>query len=284
VTLGAHTFDLTRRVLVMGIVNRTPDSFYDRGATYALDRAVAAVHRAVDGGADWVDIGGVPFGPGDAVSPAEEIDRVLPVVAAARATGDVVISVDTTRAEVAAAVLAGGADVINDTSGLGDPDMAGVVAAADAGLVVTHSAAPPRQALSRPQYDDVVATVRNFLSERVDVALAAGVAPERIVVDPGHDLHKNTHHSLELTRRLGEIAALGHPLLVAVSNKDFIGETLDAPLDQRLAGTVATATLCVAAGARILRVHDVPALRSAVTMIEAVYGWREPAVVRHNAT
>jgi dihydropteroate synthase len=185
---------------------------------------------------------------------------------------------------VAAAVLAGGADVINDTSGLGDPDMAGVVAGADAGLVVTHSAAPPRQALSRPQYDDVVRTVREFLSERVDVALAAGVAPERIVVDPGHDLHKNTHHSLELTRRLGEIAALGHPLLVAVSNKDFIGETLDAPLDQRLAGTVATATLCVAAGARILRVHDVPALRSAVTMIEAVYGWREPAVTRHNTT
>jgi dihydropteroate synthase len=284
VSLGRRTVDLTRRVLVMGIVNRTPDSFYDKGKTFALDRAVVAVQQKVRDGADWLDIGGVPFGPGDPVSAAEEIDRVLPVVEAARATGDVIISVDTTRAEVAAAAMAAGADVVNDTSGLRDPDMAAVVAETGAGIVITHSSAPARQALKRPHYDDVVATVREFLLERVDVALAAGIPVERIVIDPGHDLHKNTLHSLELTRRLDELAALGHPLLVAVSNKDFIGETLGVSLEQRLGGTVATATLCVAAGARILRVHDVATLRSAVTMIEAIYGWRPPATTRHNAS
>jgi dihydropteroate synthase len=264
----------------MAIVNRTPDSFHDRGRTFALESAIEAVRRAADAGADWIDIGGVPFAPGPEVSAAEEIDRVLPVVEAARDLA--VVSVDTFRPEVARAVIAAGAGVINDTSGLRDPSMASVVAGTDAQLVITHSLAPPRTLWPSPAYDDVTAEVRTFLESRVSTALERGVAPEQIIIDPGHDLNKNTYHSLELTRRLDEIAAIGYPLLVAVSNKDFIGETLDAPQQERLAGTLASVVYCVLHGARIVRVHDVRATVDAVRMTEAILGWREPAYARHN--
>ena len=184
----------------MAIVNRTPDSFHDRGATFALDRAVEAALAAVADGADWVDIGGVPFGRGPVVSVEEELDRVVPVVEAVAAASDVVISVDTVTARVAEAAIAAGAGVINDTSGLYDPDMASVVAASDATLVLTHSLTPPRDGPRRPEYTDVVAEVVDFLRERVARAVEAGVSAERLVVDPGHDLNKNTRHTLELTR------------------------------------------------------------------------------------
>ena len=282
--IGQREFDFDRRVAVMAIVNRTPDSFHDRGRTYGLDAAVAAVRAAAADGADWVDIGGVPFGlHAGEVTEDEELDRVVPVVAAVRADSDVVISVDTYRAEVARAALAAGADVINDTSGLYDPGLADLVAQTGATLVITHSlASPPRTPVIRPRYGDVVAEVRGFLANRVALALQHGVAPEQLIIDPGHDLNKNTYHSLELTRRLDEIAALGYPLLAAVSHKDFIGETLDATQDERMEGTLAALTICILKGARILRVHDVaPAVR-AVRMTEAILGWREPATVRHN--
>jgi dihydropteroate synthase len=264
----------------MAIVNRTPDSFHDKGRTFALESAVEAVRAAADAGADWIDIGGVPFAPGPEVSAAEEIDRVLPVVEAGRDLA--VVSVDTFRPEVARAAIAAGAGVINDTSGLRDPAMAEVVAGTDAQLVITHSLAPPRTLWPSPRYDDVAAEVAEFLRDRVEVALREGVRPDQIIVDPGHDLNKNTYHSLELTRRLDEIAAIGYPLLVAVSNKDFIGETLDAPQHERLAGTLAGVVYCVLHGARVVRVHDVRATVDAVRMTEAIMGWREPAYTRHN--
>src|SRR5215475_2097507 len=240
-TIGARTFDFDRQVAVMAIVNRTPDSFHDRGESYALDRAVLAVGAAVADGADWVDIGGVPFGlHAGEVSEAEEIDRVVPVVAAARQASAVVLSVDTYRPEVARRVLAAGADVINDTSGLYDPALADIVADSGATLVITHSLArPPRTPVVRPTYRDVVAEVAAFLAARVRVALDHGVRPEQIIVDPGHDLNKNTRHSLELTRRLADIASLGYPTLVALSNKDFIGEAIGRPQHERLVGTIA---------------------------------------------
>jgi dihydropteroate synthase len=284
--IGRREFDFARQIAVMAIVNRTPDSFHDRGRTYALESAVAAVRSAVADGADWVDIGGVPFGlHAGEISEAEELDRVVPVVAAVRADSDVVISVDTYRVGVAEAALAAGADVINDTSGLYDPGLADLVARTGATLVTTHSlASPPRTPVIRPTYQDVVAEVRAFLADRVALALARGVAPEQLIIDPGHDLNKNTYHSLEVTRRLDEIASLGYPLLAAVSHKDFIGETLDAPQDQRQEGTLAAMTVCILKGARIVRVHDVaPAVR-AVRMIEAILGWRPPAYARHNLT
>jgi dihydropteroate synthase len=278
--IGGRAYDFARQVAVMAIVNRTPDSFHDRGRTYALDRALEAVRAAADAGADWIDVGGVPFAPGPEVSAAEELDRVLPVVEAARDRA--VVSVDTFRPEVAREVIKAGAGVINDTSGLRDLAMADAVAGTGAQLVITHSLAAPRTLWPRPHYDDVTAEVAGFLRGRVAQALERGVRPDQIIVDPGHDLNKNTYHTLELTRRLDEIAAIGYPMLAAVSNKDFIGETLDAAQPDRLAGTIAAVVFCVLHGARIVRVHDVAATVDAVRMTEAMLGWRPPAYARHN--
>jgi len=280
--IGSRTFDFSHQVAVMAIVNRTPDSFFDRGATFALDRAVEAAVDAAEAGADWVDIGGVPFAPGPELSASDELDRVLPVVEALASRSDVVISVDTFRPEVAERVIAAGAHVVNDTTGLHDPRLADVVADSEATLVVTHSLAAPRRPHPRPHYGDVVAEVVEFLARRVDVARAHGVPDDRLVVDPGHDLNKTTRHSLELTRRLSEVAALGHPTLAAVSNKDFVGESLGRDKPDRLAGSLAAATVSVLQGARIVRMHDVRASVDAVRMIEAILGWRDPLVERHN--
>ncbi|MFI5890290.1 dihydropteroate synthase [Actinoplanes sp. NPDC051513] len=278
--IGKREFDFARQVAVMGIVNRTPDSFHDKGSTFALDHALSAAEKAAAAGADWIDIGGVPFAPGPEVSAAVEIDRVLPVVVKARDLA--VVSVDTFRPEVAAEVIKAGAGVINDTSGLRDPAMADAVAGTDAQLVITHSLAPPRTPWPSPRYDDVTTEVAAFLRDRVKLALDRGVRPDQIIIDPGHDLNKNTLHSLELTRRLDEIAAVGYPLLAAVSNKDFIGETLGATQHDRLAGTLAAVVFCILHGARIVRVHDVAATVGAVRMTEAMLGWRQPAYTRHN--
>jgi dihydropteroate synthase len=280
--IGGRAFDFERRVAVMGIVNRTPDSFYDQGATFALDRAVGAALAAAAAGADLVDIGGVPFGRGPAVSLDEELERVVPLVEAIRAASDIVVSVDTFSAEVARQSIAAGAGIINDTSGLFDPRMAATVAATDATLVITHSMSPPRSEPPRPEYADVVTEVIAFLLDRVAIATVAGVTPDRIIVDPGHDLNKNTLHSLELTRRLDEIVALGFPTLVALSNKDFIGEVLDRPKAERLEGSLAAAVACILKGARLVRVHDVAATIPAVRMTEAILGLRDPAVLVHN--
>lgn len=268
----------------MAVVNRTPDSFHDRGATFALDRAVAAARSAVEAGADWVDVGGVPFSPLVApVSPAEEVDRVVPVLEAIRARCDVVVSVDTTRAEVARAAIDAGADVINDTSCLADPEMASLVARHGSGLVITHSLARPFEVLERPHYDDVTAEVVATLAHRRQQALAAGVSPDQVILDPGPDLNKNTRHTLQLLRELSAVCELGDPVLAAVSNKDFIGETLDRPRGERVAGSLASAVWCLMAGARILRMHDVAAAVDAVRMVEALMGWRDPVRVEHNA-
>jgi len=281
--IGTRDFDFSRQVAVMAVINRTPDSFYDKGATFALDRAVQSALRAGDQGADWVDIGGVPFGRGPVVTTAEEIDRVVPVVAAITAARpELVISVDTNNADVAEQAIAAGAAVINDTSGLGDPRMAEVLAASEAHVVITHSVGPPRVEKPAAHFDDVVGEVRSFLVDRIARAEAAGVARERLIIDPGHDLDKNTLHTLEITRRLGEIAAIGVPLLVAVSNKDFIGESIDRPQGERLAGSLAAMTACILSGARIVRMHDVAETVDAVRMIEAILGWREPVRLEHN--
>jgi dihydropteroate synthase len=279
-TFGRRTFDFGRQVAVMAVVNRTPDSFYDRGATFALDAAVAAGERALTEGADWLDVGGVKAGPGPHVTEAEELRRVLPVVEALRARTDAVVSVDTFRSGVARRALAAGADVVNDPSGLRDPKVAEAAAEVGAGLVVTHTGGPPRTRPHRPAYVDVVAEVGAFLADRAAVARQRGVPAERLIVDPGHDFHKNTFHSLELTRRLGELTGLGYPLLVALSNKDFVGETLDVPLDGRLEGSLAAAAVSVVQGASIVRAHQVQATVRAVRMTEAILGRRRPAATR----
>lgn len=279
---GPRSIDFSRQVALMAIINRTPDSFYDGGATFALDAAVAASLAAVADGADWVDIGGVPFAPGPALSAEEEGDRVVPVIAAVAAASDVIISVDTFLPEVAARSVAAGANVINDTTGLSNPEIASVVAESGAHLVITHSLAKPRTVYPRPQYQDVVTEVAAFLAEKVQLAISLGVPPEKIIIDPGHDLNKNTLHTLEITRRFNEIAALGFPALAAVSNKDFIGESLNQAKNERLEGSLAAGVICILGGARILRMHNVASAHSAIRMTEATLGWREPAYLLHN--
>jgi dihydropteroate synthase len=279
---GTRRIDFSRQVALMAIVNRTPDSFYDGGRTFALDAAVSAALRAVDDGADWVDIGGVPFAPGPALSAAEEADRIVPVIEAVRSRSDVVISADTFLPEVAEASIAAGANVINDTTGLRNKDLAAVVAESGVHIVITHSLAAPRTVYPRPDYHDVVAEVADFLRRKVDQALELGIAADRIIIDPGHDLNKNTLHSLEITRRFREIADLGFPALAAVSNKDFIGETLGQDKKDRLAGSLAAAVMCIMNGARIVRMHNVAEAHSAVRLVEAALGWREPAYLKHN--
>ncbi|MHA7220054.1 dihydropteroate synthase [Arthrobacter sp. MDT1-48-3] len=279
---GPRTLDFDRQVALMAVINRTPDSFYDGGTTFALQAAVDASLQAVADGADWVDIGGAPFAPGDPIPASEEADRIVPVISAVRAASDVIISADTFLPEVARQALAAGASVVNDTTGLRDPDMAAVVAEAGAHLVITHSLAEPRSVYPRPTYGDVVREVADFLLRKVDDAVRLGIPEDRILLDPGHDLNKNTLHSLELTRRFAEIAGLGFPALAAVSNKDFIGETLDRPKRDRVEGSLAAAVICILGGARVVRMHNVPASRAAVDLTEAVLGWREPAYLRHN--
>ena len=271
--------DTSRRVLVMGIVNRTQDSFFDEGRTWELEQAVSAGLRAAEEGADIVDVGGVKFAPGDPLDPAEEAARVVPVIEQLRRElpGEVLLSVDTFHASVARAALEVGADLINDTTGLSDPRMAEEVARAGASLVLTHSVAEPRRPFPRPRYEDVVEEVRDFLAARLERALEAGIARERIVLDPGPDLNKSTQQTLEVLRDWGEYAALGLPLLAALSRKDFVGESLGLPKEERLAGSLAAAAWTIRLGARIRRVHDVRETVRMVRMLEVLAGWREPA-------
>jgi dihydropteroate synthase len=275
--LGRREFAVTDRV-VMAIVNRTPDSFYDRGATYLEDRAMQRVHDVVAEGADIVDIGGVPAGPGSEVDVASEIARTASFVAAVRAAyPDLVISVDTYRHEVAREVCAAGADLINDPWGGIDDRLAGVAASFDVGIVCAHAGPmTPRTRPFRVAYDDVVADVLKHTLALAARAEAAGVDPARIIIDPAHDFGKNTWHSLEVTRRLGELVATGWPVLVSLSNKDFIGETLAAPVEDRIVGTLATTSICSWLGARVYRVHQTRQTRQALDMVSSIAGDRPP--------
>lgn len=271
--------DLTRRMLVMGIVNRTRDSFFDQGRTWDLQDAIAAGLAAARDGADLIDVGGVKFAPGAPLPVAEEIERVVPLVAALRRElpVHVLLSVDTFHAAVAQAAVDVGADLINDTTGLSDPEMPRTIAGTGASLVITHSAARPREPYPRPHYDDVIQEVRDFLSARLERALVAGVARERIVLDPGPDLNKSTQQTLEVLRGWEEFSSLGPPLLAALSRKDFVGESLGLPKEERLEGSLAAAAWTMHRGARILRVHDVRATVRVVRMLEVLAGWRDPA-------
>jgi dihydropteroate synthase len=253
----------------MAVINRTPDSFFDRGATRDFGPALDAASRAVADGAEIVDIGGVKAGPGDEVTPAAEIDRVAGLVAAVRERHpDVVISVDTWRAEVAEVVTEAGADLLNDAWGGTDPRLAEVAARYGTGLVCSHAGGlPPRTRPHRPAYGDVVHEVTGYVTEYAERAVAGGVPPDSVLVDPAHDFGKNTWQSLEVTRRLGELTGTGWPVLVAVADKDFIGETLGLPVAERAEGTIAALAVCAWLGARVFRVHDVPATSQALAAV-----------------
>ena len=268
--LGRRSYDLTHQALVMAILNRTPDSFYDRGAYWDLGRFHQRAAELVAAGADILDVGGVKAGPGPEVTEQEELDRVVPAVAALVDRLDVPVSVDTWRAAVAAEAFAAGAVMGNDISGFADPSYLPAAAAAGAAVVATHIRLAPRVRDPEPCYDDVVEDVAEFLSERVRRALAAGVSLERIVVDAGLDLGKTTPQSLALLAGSARLAALGVPLLLSASNKGFLGERFGLDIAERREATVAAHAVGVSLGCRIVRAHDVTAARRVVDTLAAV--------------
>ncbi len=268
--LGPHRFDVTHRALVMGILNRTPDSFYDRGSYYDFDAFLRQAERLVADGADFLDVGGVKAGPGEEVTEDEELTRVVPAIEALAARFDLPLSVDTWRASVARACFEAGAVVGNDISGFADPDYLDVCAAAGASVVATHIRLAPRVPDPDPVYDDVVATVREFLADRAGAARAAGIAPEAIMVDAGLDLGKTEAQSLVLLRHSDDLVSLGYPVFLSASNKRFLWKLLDVDVDAAALGTVAAHALGVGLGCRVLRCHDVRAGRRVADVMAAI--------------
>ncbi|MEJ5919434.1 MULTISPECIES: dihydropteroate synthase [unclassified Corynebacterium] len=262
----------------MAIVNRTPDSFYDRGATAAEKAALERIDDVVKQGADVIDIGGVKAGIGDYVSVAEEIDRVVPTIAAAREKyPDVYISVDTWRSEVAAAAIAAGANLVNDTWSGHDPELVEVAGQHRVGYVCSHTGgAKPRTNPYRVHYDDVVADVIAETTALAERAVAAGVPESQVLIDPTHDFGKNTHHSLELLRRVDDLVATGWPVLMALSNKDFVGETVGRAVDQRVPGTFAATAWAAQRGVAMFRAHQVAGTVDVCRMISAIAGKEMP--------
>ena len=259
--LGEHRFDITHRAVVMGILNRTPDSFYDKGSYWGFDEFLAKADQLVAHGADFLDVGGVKAGPGEEVGEQEELDRVIPAVEALHARFDLPLSVDTWRASVVRAAIEAGAVVGNDISGFADPDYLPVCAAGGASVVATHIRLAPRVPDPEPVYDDLVADVCEFLADRASRAVDAGIPPQRVMVDAGLDLGKTETQSLELLRRSDALVELGHPVFLSASNKRFLAHLLDAEVTEVGHGTNAAHTLGVMLGCRVLRAHDVRATR-----------------------
>jgi dihydropteroate synthase len=259
---------------LLAIINRTPDSFYDAGRYLDDDAAMSAVARAVADGADAVDIGGVKAGPGPEVSAAEELGRVVSFIAAIRERHpDLVISVDTWRASVADAACDAGADLINDAWAGHDPEVAAVAAAHRAGYLCAHTGGhPPRTDPHRVRYQDVVSDMVGDLCRQAEAAIAAGVREDGLLIDAAQDFGKNTYHSLQVTGQVGALVDTGWPVLLAVSNKKFIAETLalSGPKSERLTGTIATTAVAVWEGVRMVRAHDVPQTRQVLDMIAAL--------------
>jgi dihydropteroate synthase len=272
--VGDRAFDGSERTLVMGILNVTPDSFSDGGRF--LDRATAVAHATelVEDGADIIDIGGESTRPGsDPVPVEEELGRVLPVIERlAKVHPAVPISIDTRKAEVAAAALEGGASIVNDVSGARDPAMFDTVREHDASMVLMHMLGDPKTMQEEPSYEDVVADVKEYLRERVEAAGFAGVDPERIVIDPGIGFGKDLEHNLELLRRIDELLDLGRPVLIGPSRKRFIGTLLDLPEDERVEGTAAAVAWAVSRGIHAVRVHDVKEIVRVVRVLDAIAG------------
>jgi dihydropteroate synthase len=268
--LGDHVHDVTDRTLVMGILNRTPDSFFDAGETFALDALLSRAEQLVAEGADVLDVGGVKAGPGPEVTEAEELDRVVPALEALDARFETPLSVDTWRAAVLRAACAAGAVLGNDISGFADPDYLPTAAEFGASVVATHIRLAPRQPDPEPRYDDLLGEVRTFLLARAGAAEAAGLAPEQIALDLGLDLGKTPVQSAVLLRESDTFASLGYTLLLSASSKRFLGELFDLAIDDRRDASLAAVAFGVMHGSRIVRVHDVAGSVRVCRMIEAV--------------
>ncbi len=270
VDLGSTRFDITTRALVMGILNRTPDSFFDGGRYWAFDEFLAKAQQLVDEGADFLDVGGSKAGPGPEVTVGEELDRVVPAVEALRARFDLPISVDTFRASVLDESCKAGACIGNDISGFADPDFLPVARRHGASVVATHVRIGPRIPDPNPIYTDVRVDVTDFLRVRAAQALAAGIARERIMVDAGLDLGKTPAMSTELLHHSDDLVALGFPVFLSASNKGFLGELAGTGVDDRREVTFGAHALGIALGGRILRAHDVKGNRRLADTMSAV--------------
>ena len=268
--LGGRVVDVTRRTLVMGILNRTPDSFFDRGATYELDNLLHKAEQLVEQGADILDVGGVKAGPGPEVEEAEELDRVVGPIEALAQRFDVAISCDTWRASVLDAACAVGAVIGNDISGFGDPDYLSVAAKHDASVVATHIRLKPRVPDPEPHYDDLLGDVTEFLLDRAHQAEAAGLARNQISIDAGLDLGKSELQSAVLLRESDALAAHGYTLLLSASNKRFFGVVLGLELEERRPASLASVAYGVMHGCRIVRVHDVAGTVQVCRTVEAI--------------
>jgi dihydropteroate synthase len=268
--LGPYRFDITTRALVMGILNRTPDSFFDQGEFWDFDAFVRRAEQLVDDGADFLDVGGVKAGPGPEVTESEELDRVVPAIEALRARFDLPLSVDTWRASVAKASFEVGAVVGNDISGFADPAYLQVAAGAGASVVATHIRLGPRIPDPEPVYDDVVVDVNAFLRERAERAEAAGIPRERVIVDAGLDLGKTWEQSVVLLRHSADLSAMGWPVLLSASNKTFLGKLLDLEVKDRREASHSAHALGILGGCRILRAHDVKGARRVADVLAAV--------------
>jgi dihydropteroate synthase len=257
---------------LMGVVNVTPDSFSDGGLYLDPEAAIAHGEELVAQGAEILDIGGESTRPGaDAVDAEEELARIEPVIAAL--AGTATVSIDTSKAAVAAAALDGGAEIVNDVTALrGDSEMAALCAERSVGVVLMHMRGNPRTMQADPVYEDVVDEVKAFLAERLEFAVAGGVDEERVWLDPGIGFGKTREHNFELLRRLGELRALGRPLVIGTSRKSFIGAVDGSPASERLGGTIASSVLAAAEGADVLRVHDVAEVGQAMRVAQAVLG------------
>ncbi len=275
--LGPQRFDITYRALVMGILNRTPDSFYDAGQYWDFDAFLGKAQQLVDDGADFLDVGGVKAGPGEDVTESEELDRVVPAIEALRRRFDVPLSIDTWRSGVLRECLAAGANLGNDISGFMDPDYLPVAAAGGASVVATHIRLQPRVPDPDPQYRDLVGDVAGFLTDRAAQAEAAGIPRERIIVDAGLDLGKNRDMSWTLLHRSDVLADLGYPLLLSASNKRFLFELLDTDRYDIESGTTAAHTIGVTLGCRVLRAHDVHAARRVADLMAEILAVRAGA-------
>lgn len=269
-SLGNRSYDLTYRALVMGILNRTPDSFYDQGEFWNLDVFYRRAEQLVSDGADLLDVGGVKAGPGPEVGEAEELDRVVGVIDELSKRFDLPLSCDTWRASVAKAAYDVGAVMGNDISGFADPDYLEVAAAAGATVVATHIRLGPRIPDPEPYYDDVIVEVNSFLADRAARASAAGIPPERIVVDAGLDLGKTWQQSAILLRASASLASLGFPVLLSASNKTFLGKMFDLEIHERRDVSHAAHAIGIASGCRIIRAHDVRGARQVVDVMAAL--------------
>jgi len=263
---------------VMAIVNRTPDSFYDKGATFDMDPALKRCDEAIAAGASIIDIGGVKAGPGEEVDSAEEIDRVVPTIARVHERHpEVLISIDTWRSEVAEAAIAAGAGLVNDTWAGWDPQLIEVAGHHRVGYVCSHTGGiTPRTRPHRVHFDDVVADVIAETTALAEKAAGLGCPEELTFIDPTHDFGKNTYHGLELLRRIDEIVATGWPVLMALSNKDFVGETLARGVGDRVAGTLAATAWAAAHGVAAFRVHEVAETVDVIRMTAAIQGTAAP--------